>query len=32
MSTGADNEAAQRLYYELGLTEASVLMEKHIER
>ena len=32
VSTGADNEAAQALYFELGLTEASVLMEKHVER
>jgi len=32
VSTGADNEAAQRLYFDLGLTEASVLMERHIER
>jgi ribosomal protein S18 acetylase RimI-like enzyme len=32
VSTGADNEAAQRLYYDAGLTEASVLLEKHVER
>ena len=31
VSTGAGNEVAQRLYFELGLTEASVLMEKHVE-
>ena len=32
VSTGADNEAAQKLYLDLGLTEASVLLEKHAER
>jgi ribosomal protein S18 acetylase RimI-like enzyme len=32
VSTGADNEAAQKLYFEVGLTEASVLLEKHVER
>ena len=32
VSTAADNEAAQKLYFEVGLTEASVLLEKHIER
>jgi ribosomal protein S18 acetylase RimI-like enzyme len=32
VSTGADNEAAQKLYFDVGLTEASVLLEKHIER
>jgi GNAT superfamily N-acetyltransferase len=32
VSTGADNEVAQKLYCDLGLTEASVLLEKHIER
>jgi ribosomal protein S18 acetylase RimI-like enzyme len=31
VSTGADNEAAQELYFEAGLTEASVLLEKHVE-
>jgi ribosomal protein S18 acetylase RimI-like enzyme len=31
VSTSADNEAAQRLYFEAGLTEASVLLEKHVE-
>lgn len=32
VSTGADNVAAQQLYCDLGLTEASVLLEKHFER
>jgi ribosomal protein S18 acetylase RimI-like enzyme len=32
VSAGADNEAAQQLYFEVGLTEASVLLEKHVER
>ena len=32
VSTGADNEAAQKLYCDVGLSEASVLLEKHIER
>jgi PhnO protein len=32
VSTGAENEAAQKVYVDLGLTEASVLLEKHIER
>ena len=32
VSTGAENEAAQKVYVEAGLTEASVLLEKHIER
>ena len=32
VSTGAGNEVAQRLYCDLGLTGASVLLEKHIER
>jgi len=32
VSTGADNEAAQKLYFDAGLTEASVLLEKHVER
>ena len=32
VSTGADNEAAQKLYCDVGLTEASVLLEKHAER
>lgn len=32
VSTGAENEAAQRLYFEVGLTDASVLLEKHVER
>jgi len=31
VSVGADNEAAQRVYCGLGLTDASVLLEKHIE-
>ncbi len=32
ISIGADNEAAQKLYFDAGLTEASVYLEKHIER
>ena len=32
VSTGADDEAVQKLYFEVGLTEASVLLEKHVER
>lgn len=32
VSTGADNEAVQKLYCDVGLTEASVLLEKHAER
>jgi len=32
VSTGADNEAVQKLYCDVGLTEASVLLEKHVER
>ena len=32
VSTAADNEAAQRVYFELGLTEASLLLEKHVEK
>lgn len=32
VSTGLGNEAAQQLYRELGLTETSLLMEKHVER
>jgi ribosomal protein S18 acetylase RimI-like enzyme len=32
VSTGADNEAAQKLYFDAGLTEASLLLEKHVER
>jgi len=32
VSAAAANEAAQKLYFEAGLTEASVLLEKHIER
>jgi ribosomal protein S18 acetylase RimI-like enzyme len=32
VSAAAANEAAQKLYFEVGLTEASVLLEKHIER
>ena len=31
VSTGAENEAVQRLYCSAGLTEASVLLEKHAE-
>ena len=30
ISTGADEEAVQKLYFEAGLTEASVLLEMHI--
>ena len=29
VSTGAENEPAQKLYVDAGLTEASVLLEKH---
>lgn len=29
VSTGADNEAAQKIYCDAGLTEASVLLETH---
>jgi len=32
VSTAADNEVAQKLYFDAGLTEASVLLEKHVER
>jgi ribosomal protein S18 acetylase RimI-like enzyme len=32
VSTDADNEAAQKVYFDAGLTEASVLLEKHIKR
>ena len=32
VSTGADNEAAQKLYFDAGLTEASLLLEKHVAR
>jgi ribosomal protein S18 acetylase RimI-like enzyme len=31
ISVEADNEAAQKLYLDAGLTEASVYLEKHIE-
>ena len=31
-SVEADNEAAQKLYLDAGLTEASVYLEKHIEK
>jgi ribosomal protein S18 acetylase RimI-like enzyme len=30
VSTGADNEVAQKLYVDAGLNEASVLLEKHV--
>ena len=30
--TAADNEAVQKLYCDVGLTEAAVLLEKHVER
>ncbi len=32
ISVDAENEAAQKLYLDAGLTEASVYLEKHIER
>jgi ribosomal-protein-alanine N-acetyltransferase len=32
ISVEADNDAAQKLYLDAGLTEASVYLEKHIER
>ena len=32
VSAAAANEAAQKLYFDVGLTEASVLLEKHAER
>ena len=32
ISVEADNEAAQQLYLDAGLTDASVYLEKHIER
>jgi ribosomal protein S18 acetylase RimI-like enzyme len=32
ISTGADDEAVQKLYFEVGLTEASVLLEKHVDK
>ena len=32
VSAAAANEAAQKLYFDVGLTEASVLLEKHFER
>ena len=32
ISVEADNEAAQKLYLDAGLTEASVYLEKHIEK
>jgi ribosomal protein S18 acetylase RimI-like enzyme len=32
VSAAAANEAAQKLYFDVGLTEASVLLEKHTER
>jgi len=32
VSTGADNEVAQKLYVDAGLNEASVLLERHFER
>jgi len=31
VSAGADNEAAQKLYCDAGLTEASVLLETHFD-
>jgi ribosomal protein S18 acetylase RimI-like enzyme len=32
ISVDAENEAAQKLYLDAGLTEASVYLEKHVER
>jgi len=32
ISVEADNDAAQKLYLDAGLTEASVYLEKHIEK
>ncbi len=32
VSTGADNEVAQKLYVDAGLNEASVLLEQHFDR
>jgi ribosomal protein S18 acetylase RimI-like enzyme len=32
VSVGADNDMAQKLYLDAGLTEASVYLEKHVER
>jgi ribosomal protein S18 acetylase RimI-like enzyme len=32
VSTGPDNGIAQKLYVDAGLTEASVLLEKHVRR
>ena len=32
VSAAAADEAAQKLYFDAGLTEASVLLEKHRER
>ena len=32
VSAAAANEAAQKLYFDAGLTEASVLLEKHFDR
>jgi PhnO protein len=32
VSAAAANEAAQKLYFDVGLTEASVLLEKHVDR
>ena len=31
VSTGAENEAAQKVYRDAGLTESSLLLEKHFE-
>jgi ribosomal protein S18 acetylase RimI-like enzyme len=30
VSTAADNDAVQKLYFDAGLTEASVLLQKHV--
>jgi len=32
IGAGADDEAVQKLYFEAGLTEASVLLEKHVDK
>jgi ribosomal protein S18 acetylase RimI-like enzyme len=32
VSTATDDEAAQKLYCDAGLTDAAVLLEKHVER
>jgi ribosomal protein S18 acetylase RimI-like enzyme len=32
VSTDAENEAAQKVYFDAGLTEASLLLEKHLDK